>query len=209
MNRLVPAISLFVLLLGFGCIPDPVQQPPRSAYTAKPIVLAICPHCGAKNNIGGASKDQLVQCGNCRKVFNPTPLPQEAQVELAQATEQPELQPATEQTTSQVETSETVGEETAPKPMQSTNQKVILGEWFDGRPGVGFNIVFYTRRERTYRIIKSPLTREESSPSEVLKESFYRPKDGGPTGDFYIIDDNGDLQMWDNDGLIYTAPRVK
>jgi outer membrane lipoprotein SlyB len=33
--------------------------------------IAICPNCGAKNNVAGIAAGQSAQCGNCGKVFTP------------------------------------------------------------------------------------------------------------------------------------------
>lgn len=203
MKHIPHALLLSIVFLCFGCVMDPIQQTPRSAHVAKPVILATCPFCGAKNNVTGIRPEQSAQCGNCGKVFNAPVLASRGSIEDTVQPDTPVESGAQDEKTQAEEDSETT---------RPSTERVDIGEWYDGRPGVGMNIVFYTLNGKTYTAIKSD--GKESSGSEIIKNRFfsgrkYEPKNGSPTGDFFIIDNHGDLQMWDDLGHIYTAPKVK
>lgn len=96
----------------------------------------------------------------------------------------------------------------------STAQRDVLGEWDDdGIKTLERRLVIYRQggewfAERTYRSGGSDrLELVEKTAPRAGARRFDRRVGAG--GDYYLINAGGDLEVWDGEGLVYTARRIK
>jgi len=86
-----------------------------------------------------------------------------------------------------------------------------IGRWLDESPFFGRRIVIFRDNgklfmESTYKDDTS-FTEENVESQSSLGRRFHKPG-GSATGDHWIIDSNGDLQLRDDEGLISTAKKL-
>ncbi len=87
-----------------------------------------------------------------------------------------------------------------------------IGEWFDDSAGAGIK---YTLLKRNNKII---LVRKGKKGSEWEEEMIqkkqsgrlkFEEKRGNNSGDYFLIEKNGNLGVYDNAGFIFTMPPIK
>ena len=88
----------------------------------------------------------------------------------------------------------------------------VVGHWFDASPGIENRISIFrsgdqVKMEKTWRD-GSVSEFEATESSGVAGRTFRIVKPQG-IRDYYVITGDGDLQIWDNDGLIVTAARIQ
>ncbi|MFH1374955.1 MAG: hypothetical protein ABII79_14320 [bacterium] len=97
---------------------------------------------------------------------------------------------------------------TEPAP---ANRKVI-GRWLDESPYVGSRITIFREGGKLY--IEQKFKDGSSLKMELLEKRSplgrrFDKLEGSSTGDHWVIDSHGNLQMRDNDGLIETAKKIE
>lgn len=96
------------------------------------------------------------------------------------------------------------------KPKDSSGE--IIGEWLDESPYVGGK---YTLLKRNGKVIMIRKFKDGSSSEDEMiqkKQSGtlrFEEKDGSVSGDYYLIERNGNLGVYDNAGLIHTMRPIK
>lgn len=88
----------------------------------------------------------------------------------------------------------------------------IIGEWMDDRPFANRKITIYVENDQIY--MKTVYKDASSSTDDMIEKKSTRgrrfeEKEGSSFDEHYLINKSGDLEMWDSEGLIYTAKKLK
>jgi len=95
-----------------------------------------------------------------------------------------------------------------------TNNRKVLGSWFDDDlPGFENQVTIFSRGKQLYMENKyqdGGGVHEEEIVIKRLDDNvrYQRKRGGGHSGEYYLIDSQGDLQLWDKDGFISTAKKL-
>ena len=91
--------------------------------------------------------------------------------------------------------------------------KMILGQWLDQTPLTSHKTTIYQKNGKFY--IEKAFSDGSSGVYDLIEMTVssvgrrFREKEESAFGDHYVLDKNGDLQSWDNEGYIGTARKVK
>lgn len=91
--------------------------------------------------------------------------------------------------------------------------KQILGQWLNQTPFMSHKITIYQENSKFY--IEKAFGDGSSGVYDLIEMPAssvgrrFREKEESAFGDHYVLDKNGDLQSWDNEGYIGTARKVK
>lgn len=95
------------------------------------------------------------------------------------------------------------------EPLQKSD--IVIGKWFDNSPFIGGVISFVKRSSKTIMIRKfkdgSGKDFEMLQTKKSGKDCFTR-KDGNVNGEYYLIEKNGALGIYDSDGLLKTISKA-
>ncbi len=88
----------------------------------------------------------------------------------------------------------------------------IIGEWLDESPYAGAKYTFFKRNGKIFMIRK--FKDGSGSEKEMIQKKQsgrlrYEEKGGNDFGEYYLIERDGDLGVYDNDGLIKTIRSIK
>ncbi len=101
-------------------------------------------------------------------------------------------------------------EKLSSQPKQDNRQ--IIGSWIDDRIGMGERITIFKKESQLFyeQAFKdgSNLVREVIEKKSSLGRRFEK-KEGSQAGDYWIINNEGDLQFGDNEGLYAKAKKVR
>jgi len=105
----------------------------------------------------------------------------------------------------------TAEQEEALKQQPDDPSREVIGSWIDDRMHVGNRITIFRQdgklfMENTYADGSSRKNEIVAGPSTSGKK--FEDKEGNSFGEFYLIDSQGNLQLWDQDGLISTAKKI-
>ena len=92
------------------------------------------------------------------------------------------------------------------------SSREVVGTWLDESPVVGSKITIYRQNGKLYMeqifgdgsSSKKEMTKKASSRGQRFEE-----KSSSSSGDYYLINTRGDLEMRDQVGLVATAKRIK
>lgn len=101
------------------------------------------------------------------------------------------------------------------KKLKSKTQKIsdlVIGEWFDNSPYVGGIISFVKRSNKIFMIRK--FKDGSGGESEMLKtkksaKDCFTDKADSSRGEYYLIESNGDLGVYDSEGLLKVITRLE
>lgn len=87
----------------------------------------------------------------------------------------------------------------------------VLGRWLDERPFVGNMITIF--RQAGNLFMENAFADGSSGKMEILARPSpfgkrFEDKDPNDFGEYFLIDSDGNLQLWDRDGLISTAKSI-
>jgi len=88
----------------------------------------------------------------------------------------------------------------------------IIGQWLDESPYVGAKYTFLTRNGKTFMIRKfknGSVSEEEMIQKNQSGRLRFEEKGGNDFEEYYLIERNGSLSVYDNDGLISTMRSIK
>ena len=96
------------------------------------------------------------------------------------------------------------------KPKDSSGE--IIGEWLDESPYVGAKYTFLKRNGKIIMIRK--FKDGSGSETEMIQKNQsgklrFEEKEGNDFGEYYLIESNGRLTVYDNEGLITTMRSIK
>jgi hypothetical protein len=88
----------------------------------------------------------------------------------------------------------------------------IIGEWIDESPYVDAKYTFLRRSDKIFMIRK--FKDGSGSETEMVQKKHSRrlrfeEKRGNDFGEYYLIESNGNMGIYDNDGLINTMRSIK
>ena len=106
----------------------------------------------------------------------------------------------------------TVEQENALRQLPDDSSREVIGVWLDKTPFIGSRVTIYRQNgklflERTYYDGSSGKKEMAEKPSS--KGRTFRTREGSSVGEFYLIDSQGSLQLWDDEGLFSTAKKIE
>ncbi|MGB7060741.1 MAG: hypothetical protein WBF13_00125 [Candidatus Zixiibacteriota bacterium] len=92
------------------------------------------------------------------------------------------------------------------------SSREVIGTWLDESPVIGSKITIYRQNGKLYMeqifgdgsSSKEEMTKKASSRGQRFEE-----KTSSSSGDYYLVNTRGDLEMRDREGLVATASKVK
>lgn len=87
----------------------------------------------------------------------------------------------------------------------------VIGSWLDKSPFVGSRITIFRQNGKLF--IENTYKDGSSGKKEIVeklsgKDRTFRKKEGSSVGEFYLIDKQGNLQLWDQEDIIWTAKKL-
>jgi len=105
----------------------------------------------------------------------------------------------------------TVEQESMLKEKADDSSRQVIGRWLD--EGILNRRITFFKQDG--RLIMERLWSDGSRGTDDIIETssnrgrmFQSTKGGGDAGEYYLIDNQGNLQLWDRDGLVFTARRI-
>ena len=111
----------------------------------------------------------------------------------------------------------TIEREEVLKQIPDNPSREVIGNWLDDTMYIGGRISIFRQKNKIFMDRAFAFPDEEDDDSfkkEVVEKVFlnkYRmflEKEENSFGEFYVIDSQGDLQTWDQEGLISTAKKI-
>jgi len=105
----------------------------------------------------------------------------------------------------------TAEEENALKELPDDPSREVIGSWLDESLYIGGRVTIFSQSGKLF------LERKYKDGSTETKELVERPsgrgrtfqrKEGSSVGEFWLIDNQGNLQLWDKEGIITTAKKI-
>ena len=91
--------------------------------------------------------------------------------------------------------------------------QLVIGVWLDKDPVLPGRITIYEKAGRTYFSQTwrdgSVTTREATRSETTSRGTRFELKDANTASQYYLLNNRRDLQLWDKDGLVSTARRLK
>jgi hypothetical protein len=105
----------------------------------------------------------------------------------------------------------TAEEEEALKQQHDDPSREVIGSWLDDRPFIGNRITIFRQNGKLF--MENTYKDGSSGKMEIVKKLSdkgitFRGKEINRFGEFYLIDNQGNLQMWDEEGIISTARKI-
>ena len=96
------------------------------------------------------------------------------------------------------------------KQVTDDPSRKIIGNWLDETPYAGSRIAIFRQNGKLF--LENMFKDGSSGKKEVIEKSSgrkrtFRAKEKNNFGEFYLIDKQGNLQLWDNEGYISTAKK--
>ena len=105
----------------------------------------------------------------------------------------------------------TVEQENALRQLPDDASREVIGIWLDESPFIGSRITIFRQNDKLF--MEKTYKDGSGSKKEIVeklsgKNRTFRKKEGSSVGEFYLIDNHGKLQMWDQEGIIWTAKKI-
>jgi len=105
----------------------------------------------------------------------------------------------------------TAEQEKVLKQQPDDPSREVIGSWLDESPFIGSRITVFRQNGKLF--IENTYKDGSSGKKEIVeklagKDRTFRKKEGSSVGEFYLIDNQGNLQMWDEEGIISTARKI-
>lgn len=87
----------------------------------------------------------------------------------------------------------------------------VVGQWFDDRPLINRRIIIYHKNGKVFMELvykDGSIGTEELMEGKTSSGIRFEAKKGSDFGDYYLLNRNGDLEIRDAEGLIYTAKKI-
>ena len=106
----------------------------------------------------------------------------------------------------------TAEQERALKQVPDDPARRVIGNWLDQMPLGGSRITIFCQDGRLF--LQTKYKDGSGGKTEVIEKRSagsrrFQDKEGSRVGEFYLLDKHGDLQLWDREGLISTARKIK
>jgi len=102
-------------------------------------------------------------------------------------------------------------EENALKQLPDDSSREIIGSWLDQSIYIGGRITIFHRDKKLFM---ETIYKDSSSGTKEIVEKqsgkgrAFQRKEGSSVGEYYLIDKQGNLQFWDEEGFILTAKKI-
>ncbi len=106
----------------------------------------------------------------------------------------------------------TADQEKALKQLPDDPSREVIGIWLDESLfGMGNRITIFRQNRKLF--MENMYTDGSSGKKEIVEKSSgrgrrFQRKEGSSVGEFYLIDNQGNLQLWDEEGIIKTAKSI-
>jgi len=105
----------------------------------------------------------------------------------------------------------TADQEKTLKQLPDDPSREVIGIWLDESPFIGSRITIFRQNRKLF--MENMYTDGSSGKKEIVeklsgRKRTFRRKEGSSVGEFYLIDKHGNLQMWDQEGIIWTAKKI-
>ncbi len=105
----------------------------------------------------------------------------------------------------------TAEQEETLKQQPDDPSREVIGSWLDESPFIGNRITIFRQNGKLF--MENKYKDGSSGKKEIVeklsgKKRTFRNKEGSSFGEFYFIDTQGNLQLWDKDGIISTAKKI-
>lgn len=109
---------------------------------------------------------------------------------------------------------------TSEKPIKASDMKQkkkqvfkneVIGKWLDKSPYIGSTITIFGKDGKLFMENKykdGGVGQKDMVEMESKKGRIFQEKAGSSVGEFYLIDKQGNLQLWDEEGIISTAKKI-
>jgi hypothetical protein len=102
-------------------------------------------------------------------------------------------------------------QEKALKQLVDDPSREVIGSWLDESPFVGSRITIFRQNGKVF--LENTYGDGSSSKKEGVEKLFgenraFCRKEGSSVNEYYLIDNQGNLQLWDEEGLIWTAKKI-
>jgi len=103
-------------------------------------------------------------------------------------------------------------QENAFRQLPDDPSREVIGSWLDESPFIGSRVTIYRQNgklflENTYK--DGSIGKKEMVEKSSSKGRTFQKKEGSPAGEYYLIDRQGNLQLWDQEGWFSTARKLK
>ncbi len=97
------------------------------------------------------------------------------------------------------------------KQQPNNPSREVIGSWLDETPYMGRRITIFRQNGKLF--MENVWYDGSSSKKEIVeklsgRKRTFRRKEGNSVGEFYLIDSQDNLQLWDQEGLISTAKKI-
>ena len=91
------------------------------------------------------------------------------------------------------------------------SSREVIGSWLDDSPFIASRVTIFRQNGKLF--IENTYKDGSSGKKEIVeklsgKDRTFREKERNSFGEFYLIDSQGNLQLWDREGLISTAKKI-
>lgn len=105
----------------------------------------------------------------------------------------------------------TAEQEETLKQQPDDPSREVIGSWLDESPFIGSRITIFRQNGKLF--IENTYKDGSGGKKEIVeklsgRKRTFRRKEVSSAGDFYLIDKQGNLQMWDQEGIICTAKKI-
>lgn len=105
----------------------------------------------------------------------------------------------------------TAEQENALRQQTNDPSRDVIGSWLDESPFIGSRVTIFRQNGKLF--LENTYKDGSSGKKEIVeklsgKERTFRKKEGSSAGEFYLIDKQGNLQLWDQEGIIWIAKKI-
>ena len=91
------------------------------------------------------------------------------------------------------------------------SSREVIGSWLDDSPFIASRVTIFRQNGKLF--IENTYKDGSSGKKEIVeklsgKDRTFREKERNSFGEFYLIDSQGNLQLWDREGLMSTAKKI-
>ncbi|MCK4998179.1 MAG: hypothetical protein KAS23_01545 [Anaerohalosphaera sp.] len=105
----------------------------------------------------------------------------------------------------------TVEQENTMRQLPDDASRKVVGVWLDESPYIGSRITIFQQDDKLF--MENKYTDGSGGKKEMVEKSSrgkrtFQITEKNRAGEFYLIDKQGNLQLWDKEGIIWTAKKI-
>lgn len=105
----------------------------------------------------------------------------------------------------------TAEQENVLRQLPEIESRKVIGSWLNESPFIGSRITFFRENGRLFMenaYKDGSIGKKEIVEIPSSKNRKFQRKEGSSVGEYYLIDSQGHLQIWDEEGYILTAKKI-